>query len=52
MSSFYCEHCGTYIVDTDNGYVTECVHYPLHEYKPMTLIEYLIELSNQPDEEK
>jgi len=29
MSSFNCEHCGTAIIDTPDGYVTECEHYPL-----------------------
>ena len=29
MSSFYCEWCKAEIVDTPQGYVTECEHYPL-----------------------
>jgi hypothetical protein len=29
MSSFLCDKCGAAIIDTDKGYVTECVHYPL-----------------------
>jgi hypothetical protein len=29
MSSFLCDKCGTAIIDTDKGYVTECVHHPL-----------------------
>lgn len=28
MSSFYCEHCGKEILDSDNGYITACEHYP------------------------
>lgn len=29
MSSFNCEKCGTPIIDTPRGYITECEHYPL-----------------------
>lgn len=29
MSSFVCETCGTGIIDTGQGYITECEHYPL-----------------------
>lgn len=29
MSSFKCEICGTDIIDTPQGYVTGCEHYPL-----------------------
>ena len=29
MSSFYCEKCGTNIIDTPSGYITGCEHYPL-----------------------
>lgn len=29
MSSFFCPHCGKSIIDTPNGYVTGCEHYPL-----------------------
>jgi len=29
MSSFNCDQCGKPIIDTDNGYVTECEHHPL-----------------------
>ena len=28
MSSFYCEKCGTAIIDSPNGYITGCEHYP------------------------
>jgi len=31
VSSFYCEHCGTAIEDTPNGYVTGCNHYPMEK---------------------
>jgi len=31
MSSFICEHCGKEIIDTENGYITECEHYPIEE---------------------
>ena len=29
MSSFICDKCGTEILDTHFGYITECEHYPL-----------------------
>jgi primosomal protein N' len=29
MSSFSCEKCGTLLLDTERGYVTECSHYPI-----------------------
>lgn len=29
MSSFICEKCGAEILDTPNGYITECEHYPM-----------------------
>lgn len=29
MSSFLCEHCGTEILDSRDGYVTGCIHYPM-----------------------
>jgi len=29
MSNFTCEICGTVILDGDDGYVTECEHYPI-----------------------
>ena len=35
MSSFTCEHCGTDILDTPRGYITECEHYPFEELKPV-----------------
>ena len=28
MSHFNCEHCGTAIIDTPDGYITGCEHYP------------------------
>ena len=28
MSSFKCEKCGMDIIDSENGYVTECEHHP------------------------
>ena len=36
MSSFICEHCGTHIIDTPDGYITGCEHYRLPEKKDMT----------------
>lgn len=36
MSSFICEYCGAEILDTPNGYITECEHYPLENFdKPV-----------------
>lgn len=29
MSSFFCEKCNKAIIDTPNGYISECKHYPL-----------------------
>ena len=29
LSNFACDKCGTHIIDSDNGYITECVHYPM-----------------------
>jgi len=31
MSSFICEFCGKEIIDTENGYITGCKHYPIEE---------------------
>ncbi len=31
MSSFFCEYCGKEIIDTENGYITGCEHYPIEE---------------------
>ena len=27
MSNFLCEHCGTEIIDSEQGYITGCEHY-------------------------
>ena len=29
MSSFRCEKCGKEIIDSENGYITSCPHYPM-----------------------
>jgi hypothetical protein len=29
MSSFICDKCGKEILDSDQGYITGCEHYPL-----------------------
>lgn len=29
MSSFVCNECGAMILDSEDGYVTECEHWPL-----------------------
>ncbi len=31
MSSFYCEICHQAIIDTPDGFTTECEHHPLEE---------------------
>ena len=31
MSSFICEFCGKEIIDTEDGYITGCKHYPIEE---------------------
>ena len=28
-ADFACDKCGTHIIDSDNGYITGCVHYPM-----------------------
>lgn len=28
MSNFTCEKCGMSIIDSDDGYITGCPHYP------------------------
>ena len=29
MSNFYCDKCGTALIDSPHGYITECEHYPI-----------------------
>lgn len=36
MSSFICPKCGTSILDTTNGYITECEHYPIEHEREKT----------------
>ena len=36
MSSFICGFCGKEIIDTENGYITGCEHYPIEE-RPQSL---------------
>lgn len=41
MSSFHCEKCGKAIIDTQDGYATECLHYPMtKEQKKLTERKY------------
>ena len=50
MSSFNCEHCGKAIIDTRDGYVTECKHYPLsREQKKFADINYPFIEEDFPD---
>lgn len=37
MSNFYCEHCGTAIIDSPHGYLTECPHWPNEQ--PKVIVE-------------
>ena len=32
MSSFNCEYCRKAILDTPDGYITGCEHYPIKDY--------------------
>lgn len=54
MSSFYCNKCGTAIIDSpySRGYLTECEHYPFERYgcKTKTVEEHKTENIN--DKEK
>ena len=34
MASFHCDHCGTRIMDSPNGYITECKHWPIYSSRP------------------
>jgi hypothetical protein len=48
MSSFQCEICGTNIVDSENGYVTECEHYKIeHQDVKMELLEHIKKLERK-----
>jgi hypothetical protein len=31
MSNFKCSKCGTDIIDSENGYITGCEHYPVYK---------------------
>lgn len=42
MSSYNCNECGTAIIDTDNGYVTACDHWPMDRNRITT------DVSNKP----
>jgi hypothetical protein len=35
MSSFICDKCGTEIIDSPDGYLTECEHWPKERLKPL-----------------
>jgi hypothetical protein len=36
MSNFICHKCGKSITDSPNGYITECKHYPITNFKLLT----------------
>lgn len=36
MSSFQCPECGKNIIDTLNGYVTGCEHYPIEDFTELS----------------
>lgn len=42
MSDFNCEHCGAAILDSRNGYLTECEHYPKTERKERKTLDELL----------
>jgi len=35
MSSFICKKCGAEIIDSPNGYLTECEHWPKERLRPL-----------------
>ena len=37
MSNFLCEHCCKEIIDSPNGYITECPHHPKEKSKKKKL---------------
>ena len=37
MSNFTCPNCGTDIIDSPTGYVTECEHYPKEPVRDMPI---------------
>jgi len=39
MSNFNCKYCGVAILDSENGYVTECEHYPGKEGPTTTTMQ-------------
>ncbi|OHB71850.1 MAG: hypothetical protein A2W23_06270 [Planctomycetes bacterium RBG_16_43_13] len=39
MSNFNCDYCGKAILDSENGYVTECTHYPNKEGPTTTTMQ-------------
>ena len=36
MSSFTCHKCGADIIDSENGYVTRCSHFPKDDFTEMS----------------
>ena len=43
MSSFECKDCGTFILDSTDGYVTGCKHYPIEEVPKGKEVEYILD---------
>ena len=48
MSNFMCEKCGALLLDTPNGYITGCIHYPKEKKCtcPMDLFQILTKKSH------
>lgn len=47
MSSFICKHCNKEIIDTKNGYITECEHYPRERKINKEILNKIEELLNE-----
>jgi hypothetical protein len=41
MSNFKCDKCGTDIIDSEKGYITGCIHYPLKTIETEEMIKYI-----------
>lgn len=51
MSNFNCGYCGTPILDSQEGYITECEHYPIDTpyKKKAQKKEFIIEFKSKID---
>lgn len=48
MSNFICEHCHAEIIDSDQGYVAGCDHYPIDSRHRRSLPAVKESLTTQP----